>query len=81
MQFKIYYTKINSCSFYNGSNYDFHFIINELAEEFEGQFTCPRENTKKDINCSDPIKKEIKNIVKKEKKLNIKPNLQIKIFW
>ena len=23
----------------NGSNYDYHFIIKELAEEFEGQFT------------------------------------------
>ena len=26
--------------FYNGSNYDYHFIIKELAEEFEKLFTC-----------------------------------------
>ena len=27
--------------FHNGSNYDYHFIIKELANEFEGQFECP----------------------------------------
>ena len=26
--------------FYNGSNYDHNFFMNELAEELEGQFTC-----------------------------------------
>ena len=25
---------------HNGSNYDYHFIIKELANEFEGQFEC-----------------------------------------
>ena len=28
----------------NGSNYDYHFIIKELAEEFKKQFTCLGEN-------------------------------------
>ena len=28
----------NSCDFSKGSNYDYHFIIKELAEEWEGQF-------------------------------------------
>ena len=31
--------------FHNGSNYDYHFIIKELAEEFKKQFTCLEENT------------------------------------
>ena len=31
--------------FHNGSNYDYHFIIKELAEEFERQFICLIENT------------------------------------
>ena len=31
--------------FYNGSNHDYLFIIKELAEEFEKQFTCLGENT------------------------------------
>ena len=35
--------------FYNGYNYDYHFIIKELAEEFEGQFTSLGENTTKYI--------------------------------
>ena len=26
--------------FHNGSNYDYNFIIKELAEEFKKQFTC-----------------------------------------
>ena len=25
--------------FYNGPNYDYHFVIKELAEEFKKQFT------------------------------------------
>ena len=33
--------------FHNGSNYDYHFIIKELAEEFEKQFTCLGEITEK----------------------------------
>ena len=33
--------------FYNGSTYDYHVIIKELAKEFEGQFECLGENTEK----------------------------------
>ena len=35
--------------FHKGSNYDYHFIIKELAKEFEKQFTCLGENTEKYI--------------------------------
>ena len=38
--------------FYNGSAYDYHFIIKELAKEFEGQFECLGENTVKNILLS-----------------------------
>ena len=30
--------------FHNGSNYDFHFIIKKLANEFLGKFECLGEN-------------------------------------
>ena len=30
--------------FHNGTNYDYHFIIKELANEFEGQFEYLGEN-------------------------------------
>ena len=43
---------------HNGSEYDYHFIIEELAEEFKGQFECLGENTEKYITFSVPIKKE-----------------------
>ena len=33
--------------FHNGSTYDYHFIIKELTEEFEGEFECLGENTEK----------------------------------
>ena len=33
--------------FHNTSNYDYHFIIKELANEFKGQFECLGENTEK----------------------------------
>ena len=44
--------------FHNGSTYDYHFIIKELAEEFEGGFECLGENTEKYKTFSVPIKKE-----------------------
>ena len=47
--------------FHNGSTYDYHFIIKELAEEFEGQFECLGENKEKYITFSVPIKKELDN--------------------
>ena len=45
----------------NGSTYDYHFIIKELAEEFEWQFECLGENTEKYITFSVPIKKGLDN--------------------
>ena len=50
--------------FYNGFTYDYHFIIEELAEEFEREFECLGENTEKYITFSVLIKKEITKIVK-----------------
>ena len=47
--------------FHNGSTYDYHFIIKELAKEFEGNFECLGENTEKSITFPVPIKKKIDN--------------------
>ena len=44
--------------FHNGSNYDYHFIIKVLANEFEGQFECLGENAKKYKTFSVPIEKK-----------------------
>ena len=38
-------SKEMSIVFHNVSNEHYHFIIKELAEEFEKRFTCLRENT------------------------------------
>ena len=54
--------------FHNGSTYDYHFIIKNLAEEFEGEFECLGEYTEKYITFSVPIKKEI---TKKDKIVKI----------
>ena len=44
--------------FHNGSTYDYHFIIKELVQEFEGNFDCLGENTEKYITFSVPLKKK-----------------------
>ena len=46
-------------AFYNGSNYDYHFIIKQLSEEFKKQFTCLRENTEKYIIFTVPIEEGV----------------------
>ena len=33
--------------FHNGSTYDYHFIIKQLAKKFKGNFDCLGENTEK----------------------------------
>ena len=43
--------------FHNGSTYDYYFIIHKLGKEFEDQFECQGENTKKYITFSGTIKK------------------------
>ena len=51
-----------SVKIHNGSKYDYHFIIKELAEEFRGEeFEFLGENTEKYISFSAPIKKEHDN--------------------
>ena len=52
--------------FHNGSTYDYHFVIKELAEESEGEFEYLGENTEKYITFSK----------KKEKKYQSKKKLQ-----
>ena len=43
---------------HNGSKYDYHFIIKELAEEFRGEeYECLGKNTDKYISFLVPIKK------------------------
>ena len=59
--------------FHNGSTYDYHFIIKELDNEFEGNFECLGENTEKYITFSVPIKKTIEN-------KNIEINYKIKFL-
>ena len=50
--------------FHNGLNYDYHFIIKELANEFEGQFECLGGNTEKYKTFSVLIEKEVIKIDK-----------------
>ena len=50
--------------FNNGSYYDYHFIITELANGFEGKFECLGENTEKYKNFSFPIEEEVTKIDK-----------------
>ena len=62
--------------FYNGSNYDYHFFIEELAEKFKKQFNCLQENTEKCITFSVSIEKEDIWIDKSRKKVTKTVGLQ-----
>ena len=46
---------------HNGSVYDYHFLIKELAEDVKGEFECLGEKKEKYITFSVPIKKEHDN--------------------
>ena len=48
----------NPIVFYNESNYDYHLITIELAEEFKWQFISFGENNEKYITLTAPIEKE-----------------------
>ena len=50
--------------FHKWFNYCYRFIIKELVEEFEKQFTCLEENTEKYITLKVPIQKEVTRIDK-----------------
>ena len=51
-------------AFHNGSNYDSHFIINELAVDLKEQITCLGKYTEKHITFTVPIEKEVTGIDK-----------------
>ena len=47
-----------SIIFHHECNYDYYFIIKELVEESEEQFTCLEDNTEKYIKASFPTQKD-----------------------
>ena len=49
--------KKNPMFFRNGSNYDYHFIIKELTEEFKKKFSCLGKNAEKYITFTAPTEK------------------------
>ena len=64
--------KKNPTVSHSGSNYNFHFIIKEIVEEFKKQFTCLGENTEKHITSTVPIEKEVARIDKNGKEITKK---------
>ena len=66
--------------FHNGSNHDYHFIIKELANEFEEKFECLGENTEKNKTFSIPMEKEVIKIDKDENGSVITISLQKKLL-
>ena len=62
--YNLKYSVLNEISivFHNGSNYDYHFIMKELAEGCEGKLTYLRENTEIYIAYLVPIEKDVTRI-------------------
>ena len=50
--------------FHNGSDYDYHFVIKELANDFDGQLECLWENKEKYKAFSVPIKRKLQKLIK-----------------
>ena len=67
-------------AFHDASNYDYHVIIKELAEEFKKQFTCLGGNNEKCITITIPIEKEVTRIDKIGEKIMKKDILHITIY-
>ena len=66
--------------FHNGPNYDYYFIIKELAEEFKKQFSCLRQNTEKYITFKAQIEKEVTRIDKNGEKIIKKCILHFTVY-
>ena len=66
--------------FDNGSKYDYHLIIKELPEEFQGEFTCLGENSEKYINFSVPVEKDVKKIDKNGEKITETKSSKLKFI-
>ena len=56
-------------AFHNGSNYDYHFIAKELAEEFKKKIICLKKNTEKYVTFTVPIENEVTGIHKNGEKI------------
>ena len=56
LQYKV--SKSVPVVFHNGSSYDFHLIIKQLADDFKGPFSCLGENTEKYITFSKSVFKK-----------------------
>ena len=69
-----------SLVFHNGWNYDIHFLIEELAEEFKKQFTCLGENTEKYMSFTTLIVKEVIRIDKNREEIT-KNIFHFTIYW
>ena len=61
--------------FYKNSNYDYHFIIKELANEFGGKSECLEENTETYKNFSISIE----NVTKINRELQKSTKMVIKV--
>ena len=65
----------------NGSKYDYHFILTELAKEFEEEVVCLGKKKGKYRAFSLPVTKKLKGLVKKGKKTKPKNHiLQITVY-
>ena len=65
-----------STVFHNGSAYDYHFIINQLAKKCKSKLECLGENTEKYITFAVPISKILDNVKRIKYKLKFIDNFR-----
>ena len=66
--------------FYDGSNYDYHFVIKELAKESEGKFECLGKIQKSKKTFAVPIEKEFRRIDKDGNESVVTTSYEIKFI-
>ena len=58
--------------FYNGTNYDFNLLINELAKEYKSDISCILLNTNKYMSFSIPMNRGLSVLVDNLSELTIR---------
>ena len=66
--------------FHNGSNYDYRFIMEELAEKRKKQFICLGENTRKYITFTFQQKNKLHELIENGGKNHKKYILHITVY-
>ena len=74
------YSVLKKISIIFHTNYDYHFMMKELVEEFFKKITCLGKNTEKNITFKVPIEKEVTRTDKNEEEITKNVSCILQVF-